>query len=92
MATKVSFGFGRLSDTELDNFAQGVIDAMNVMADIDAPVVRYIDGRDRDVIDSPKMLLNHLAASELFQSLRALTNPVPRALPWAGICERLRRC
>jgi len=28
MATKVSFGFGRLSDTELDNFAQGVIDAM----------------------------------------------------------------
>jgi len=22
MATKVSFGFGRLSDTELDNFAQ----------------------------------------------------------------------
>ena len=28
MATKVSFGFGRLSDTELDNFAQGIIDAM----------------------------------------------------------------
>ena len=28
MATKVSLGFGRLSDTELDTFAQGVIDAM----------------------------------------------------------------
>lgn len=28
MATKVSLGFAKLSDTELDNFAQGVIDAM----------------------------------------------------------------
>lgn len=26
MATKVSFGFARLSDTDLDNLAQGVID------------------------------------------------------------------
>lgn len=28
MATKVSLGFGRFSDAELDNFAQGVIDAL----------------------------------------------------------------
>jgi len=28
MATKVSLGFGKLPDTELDNFAQTIIDAM----------------------------------------------------------------
>jgi len=32
MATKVSLGFGRLPDTELDNFPQGVIDAMTGIA------------------------------------------------------------
>jgi hypothetical protein len=39
MATKVSFGFGRLSDTELDNFAQGVIDAMTGNAAFPTPPV-----------------------------------------------------
>src|SRR5262252_1332666 len=29
---------------------------------------------------------------ELFQSFKNETGPIPRALPWAGICERLRRC
>ncbi len=28
MTTKVSLGFGKLPDTELDNFAPGVIDAL----------------------------------------------------------------
>jgi len=28
MATKVSLGFAKLADTELDNLAQAVIDAM----------------------------------------------------------------
>src|SRR5215471_17320144 len=29
--------------------------------------------------------------SELFQRSRIITRSCPRALPWAGICERLRR-
>jgi len=29
--------------------------------------------------------------SELFQSSQIITRSCPRALPWAGICERLRR-
>ena len=43
MATKVSFGFGRLSDTELDNFAQGVIDAMTGNAAFPTPPVTLAD-------------------------------------------------
>ena len=39
MATKVSFGFGRLPDTELDNFAQGVIDALTGNAAFPTPPV-----------------------------------------------------
>jgi hypothetical protein len=39
MATKVSFGFGRLSDTQLDNFAQGVIDAITGNAAFPTPPV-----------------------------------------------------
>src|SRR4051794_20700789 len=43
MATKVSFGFGRLSDTELDNFAQGVINAMTGNAAFPTPPVTLAD-------------------------------------------------
>ena len=39
MATRVSFGFGRLPDTELDNFAQGVIDALTGNAAFPTPPV-----------------------------------------------------
>jgi len=39
MAAKVSLGFGRLSDTELDNFAQGVIDALTGNAAFPTPPV-----------------------------------------------------
>src|SRR5882724_7147335 len=37
MATKVSLGFAKLADTELDNFAQGVIDAMTGNATYPSP-------------------------------------------------------
>jgi len=39
MATKVSLSFGELSDTQLDNFAQGVIDAMTGNATYPTPPV-----------------------------------------------------
>jgi hypothetical protein len=39
VATKVSLGFGRLPDTELDNFAQGVIDALTGNAAFPAPPI-----------------------------------------------------
>src|SRR5438105_967815 len=39
MATKVSFGFGRLSDTELDNFAEGVVKALTGNAAFPTPPV-----------------------------------------------------
>jgi hypothetical protein len=39
VATKVSLGFGRLPDTELDNFAQGVIDALTGNAAFPTPTV-----------------------------------------------------
>jgi len=39
MATKVSLSFGKLADTELDNFAQGVIDAMTGNASFPTPPV-----------------------------------------------------
>jgi len=39
MATKVSLGFGRLSDTELDVYAQGVIDALTGNAAFPTPPV-----------------------------------------------------
>jgi hypothetical protein len=39
MANKVSLGFARLSDAELDNFAQGVIDAINGNATYPTPPV-----------------------------------------------------
>ena len=39
MATKVSLGFAKLADTELDNFAQGVIDAMTGNATYPTPPV-----------------------------------------------------
>ena len=32
MAAKVSLSFGELADTELDNFAQGAIDAITAVA------------------------------------------------------------
>jgi hypothetical protein len=39
MATKVSLGFAKLSDTELDNFAQSVIDALTGNATYPSPPV-----------------------------------------------------
>jgi hypothetical protein len=39
MATKVSLSFGKLADTELDNFAQGVINALTGNAAFPAPPV-----------------------------------------------------
>jgi hypothetical protein len=39
MIVKVSTNFGRLSDTELDNFAQGVIDALTGNATYPTPPV-----------------------------------------------------
>ena len=39
MATKVSLGFAKLPDTELDNFAQSVIDAMTGNATYPTPPV-----------------------------------------------------
>jgi hypothetical protein len=39
MATKVSLSFGKLADTQLDNFAQGVIDAMTGNAAFPTPPV-----------------------------------------------------
>ena len=39
MATKVSLGFAKLADTELDNFAQAVIDAMTGNATYPTPPV-----------------------------------------------------
>jgi hypothetical protein len=39
VAAKVSLGFGRLPDTELDNFAQGVIDALTGNAALPPPPV-----------------------------------------------------
>src|ERR1051325_9805982 len=39
MATKVSLGFARLPDTELDNFAQAVIDAMTANTSYPSPPV-----------------------------------------------------
>lgn len=39
MATKVSLGFGKLPDTELDNFALAVIDAMTGNANYPSPPV-----------------------------------------------------
>jgi len=39
MTSKVSFGFGRLPDTELDNFAQGVINALTGNAAFPAPPI-----------------------------------------------------
>lgn len=39
MSTKVSLGFAELSDTELDNFAQGVIDALTGNATYPTPPV-----------------------------------------------------
>jgi len=39
MSTKVSLSFGELSDTELDNFAQGVIDALTGNATYPTPPV-----------------------------------------------------
>jgi hypothetical protein len=43
MATKVSLSFGRLPDTELDNFAQGVIDALTGNAAFPAPPVTLVN-------------------------------------------------
>lgn len=39
MAAKVSLGFATLSDTELDNFAQGVIDRMTGNVTFHTPYV-----------------------------------------------------
>jgi hypothetical protein len=39
MATKVSLGFGKLPDTELDNFAQAIIDALTGNATYPSPPV-----------------------------------------------------
>src|SRR5207302_613852 len=39
MAAKVSLGFGKLSDTELDNFAQSVIDSLTGTATYPTPPV-----------------------------------------------------
>jgi hypothetical protein len=39
MATKVSLGFAKLPDTELDNFAQGVIDALTGNATYPSPPI-----------------------------------------------------
>jgi hypothetical protein len=39
MATRISLGFGRLPDTELDNFAQGVINALTGNAAYPSPPV-----------------------------------------------------
>src|SRR5947207_3533814 len=39
MSTKVSLGFAELSDTELDNFAQGVIEALTGNATYPTPPV-----------------------------------------------------
>ena len=39
MAAKVSLGFAALSDTQLDNFAQSVIDSMTGNAAYPAPLV-----------------------------------------------------
>lgn len=39
MTAKVSLSFGKLADTELDNFAQGVIDAMTGNAAFPTPPV-----------------------------------------------------
>ena len=43
MATKVSLGFAELSDTELDNFAQGVINALTGNATYPTPPVTLAD-------------------------------------------------
>jgi hypothetical protein len=43
MATKVSLGFAKLADTELDNFAQGVIDAMTGNATYPSPPVTMVN-------------------------------------------------
>jgi hypothetical protein len=43
MATKVSLGFTRLPDTELDNFAQSVIDRMTGNATFHTPHVPTAD-------------------------------------------------
>jgi len=43
MATKVSLRFAKLADTELDNFAQGVIDAMTGNAIYPSPPVTMAD-------------------------------------------------
>jgi hypothetical protein len=48
VATRVSLGFGRLPDTELDNFAQGVIDALAGNTAFPTPqVIRSVPGADR---------------------------------------------
>ena len=39
MAAKVSLSFGKLADTQLDNFAQGVIDAMTGNAAFPTPPI-----------------------------------------------------
>jgi hypothetical protein len=49
MATKVSLGFGKFSDAELDSFAQGVIDALTDNAAFPTPPVTLANlqaGRD----------------------------------------------
>jgi hypothetical protein len=43
MAAKVSLGFGRLSDAELDNFAQGVVSALTGNAAFPTPPVTLAD-------------------------------------------------
>ena len=43
MTAKVSLGFGRLPDTELDNFAQGVIDALTGNAAFPAPPITLVN-------------------------------------------------
>jgi hypothetical protein len=43
MATKVSLGFAKLPDTELDNFAQAVIDAMTGNTNYPSPPVTMTD-------------------------------------------------
>ena len=44
MTAKVSLSFGKLAETQLDNFAQGVIDAMTGNAAFPTPPVNLANG------------------------------------------------
>ncbi|HLR04970.1 MAG TPA: hypothetical protein VK117_04105 [Pyrinomonadaceae bacterium] len=58
MATKVSLGFGRPPDTELDNFAQGVIDALTGDAAFRFTDVSISSARDPDGIAQASVRVN----------------------------------